>query len=328
MAEGERTTDADRDGEPRGRRTTRLRRWRLAALLLAVAVPLAGGYWWYREAPTVDDLKQQAGLKGKQELVVGIKTDMPGIGLRDPATGAYSGFDVDITRMIAADLGFQASDVRFVEIQNEDRSRMRGADGVLVDLVVATYSITDRREGMRGVTFSSPYLETEQSVITRKDHEPIREAAQLRDRRVCTLSTSTSTDAVSAAGAVMDNSNNISECVTRLLAGEVEAVTTDAVILAGFVSAHPDELAHHDIALETPELWAVNTGDNAALLALVNLSLRRSACDPADQRWEEAFERHLRPMLEHNPGEALPLDRQPEAEDVDVRTWPSTVPDC
>src|SRR5690606_31354260 len=100
-------------------------------------------------------------------------------------------FDIDIARMIAADLGFDESDVRFVEIQNEDRSRMRADDGEYVDLVVATYSATDKREQNRKVSFSEPYLETEQSVVTLKDHPPVLSLTELVGERVCTLSTST-----------------------------------------------------------------------------------------------------------------------------------------
>ncbi|PPK67436.1 transporter substrate-binding domain-containing protein [Actinokineospora auranticolor] len=287
----------------------------VAALVIAVTV-------WYQAVPTLDDLKAEAGLKGKAELVIGVKVDMPGIGLYDPETKTYSGFDVDIAYLIAADLGFQSDEVRFLEIQNEDRSRMRGVTGERVDLVIATYSATPEREAGRQVSFSDPYLETEQSVVTRKDHGPVLALSGLAGERVCTLSTSTSEGPLPKAGAKVVYEDTIAACIAKLRSGELDAVTTDAVILGGFVEKYPDELRHHDIGLETPELWAVNTGGNEALRKLVNISLYNSRNDPADKRWENAFDKHLRPMQKASPNQPNPIDEQPEVAEVEVRRWP------
>ncbi|SDD35525.1 transporter substrate-binding domain-containing protein [Actinokineospora iranica] len=296
---------------------------RFAALIAAalVAAGIAVAVWW-EQVPTEDELKEQAGLKGKSELVIGVKTDMPGIGFLDPDTGVLSGFDIDIAYLIAADLGFEPSKVRLVEIENEDRSKMRGADGRRVDLVVATYSDTPERAAVGGVSFSFPYLETEQSVLTRKDHRPVLALTELAGESVCTLTTSTSVRAAETAGAKIVYDLTIAGCVDLLRAGKVGSVTTDAAILAGFAQRYPDELRHHDIALEAKELWAVNTGGNEPLRTLVNLALYRSQNDPADKRWEDAYNRHLRPMARHSPEQLIPLDQQRGAVEVEVRQWP------
>jgi glutamate transport system substrate-binding protein len=39
-------------------------------------------------------------------VVVGVKEDQPGLGFRDATTGEFSGFDIEIARMVAAGLGF------------------------------------------------------------------------------------------------------------------------------------------------------------------------------------------------------------------------------
>ncbi|MCG8915865.1 transporter substrate-binding domain-containing protein [Actinokineospora sp. PR83] len=309
--------------EDEHRPDTHRARWvRFAALITAAvaAVGIAVAVWWEQE-PTEDELKELAGVKGKSELSIGVKVDIPGIGYRDEH-GVISGFDVDIAYLLAADLGFDRSEVRLVEIDNEDRSRMRGVDGRPVDLVVATYSATTERAAVSGVNFSFPYLETEQSVLTRRDHRQVLALTELANEKVCTLTTSTSVQAAEAAGAEIVYRQTIKECVDELLAGTLDAVTTDAVILAGFTHRQPDKLLHHDIALEAKELWAVNAGDNKALLALVNLALYRSQTDPADKRWEEAFDRHLRPMVPDSPPQLLPLDEQRGATEVEVRLWP------
>ena len=39
-------------------------------------------------------------------VVVGVKEDQPGLGFKDATTGEYSGFDIEMARMVAAGLGF------------------------------------------------------------------------------------------------------------------------------------------------------------------------------------------------------------------------------
>nr|WP_260408079.1 transporter substrate-binding domain-containing protein [Planomonospora venezuelensis] len=309
-------------GERSGGRRLRLAGW-LAAVLAAVFV--AGWAVWETGPPTEAELLEQAGLNGKDRLLVGVKDDTPGIALRRP-DGGYEGFDIEIALMIAADLGFRADEVEFLSIETEDRARMtaRNAAGqhVKVDLVVATFSVTPARRENPAIGFSTPYLETQQSVITRKGHADVTSLAQLRGKKVCTLATSTSETEVDKVGADVTRKNRISECVAGLKAEEYEAVTTDTALLAGFVENEPDLLEHHDIGLETPEQWAVNAGTNTALRTLVDLSLHRSATDPRDLRWEEAYERFISPMQRHNPREQVAGRTQPPVPEPDVRRWP------
>src|SRR5262249_30498353 len=132
-------------------------------------------------------LLRQAGLTGKRELLIGVKDDQPGIALRNPDTGTYTGFDIDIAYLIAGDLGFRPVDVRFLSIESEDRERMRAYDPktkthVTVDMVIASYSITPARIAA-GANFSAPYLLTEQSVVTRKDHRQVEALGDLAAER-------------------------------------------------------------------------------------------------------------------------------------------------
>jgi glutamate transport system substrate-binding protein len=276
--------------------------------------------------PSEQELRERAGLVGLSELLVGVKEDQPGTGMRDRNTGQFTGFDIEIALMVAAELGFRPSEVRFLAIESEDRSRMqaRRDDGrfVTVHLVVATYSITPEREETQGVNFSAPYLTTEQSVVTRRDHPGVETLDDLAGRPVCSLATATSESPATRAGVRLTSKKRISECITALHAGQVEAVTTDAAILAGFVAAEPDKLQHHDIGLEARESWGINTGPNEALRDLVNLALYRSANDPGDKRWEDAFDKYLRPEQPANLPQQVAIDQQPDVEKVEVREWP------
>jgi glutamate transport system substrate-binding protein len=302
---------------------------RLAVILAVLVVVLAVGVVVVMVAgpPSEDNLLEQAGLIGKHELLVGVRDDQPGVALRDPRTGVFTGFDIDIAYLLASDLGFRPNEVRFLPIQAEDRMRMRARDPrsggyVTVDLVLAAYSITPAREA-EGARFSEAYLRTEQSVVTRRGHPPVRALSDLHAEKVCTLGTSTSLDALHRAGVPAARlENQDSACVAGVLEHRYDAVTTDAAILAGFVHQHPGELVHHDIGLDTEENWGVNVGSNEALRTLVNLSLYRSWHDPGDRRWEDAFDRNLRVEQPDSPDQDVAVDQQPPLGKPAVRQWP------
>lgn len=312
--------------DARRRRVVRVARLIAVTLALVIAAVAAVVTVVGAGPPSEQELRERAGLVGKTELLVGVKDDQPGTSLRDPGTGQFTGFDIDIALMVAAELGFRPSEVRFLPIESEDRAwrQARGADGrfVTVDLVVATYSVTPERERDPGVTFSAPYLVTEQSVVTLRDHAPVDTLPDLAGRPVCSLATATSESPAGRAGVKLISKKRISECFAALRARQVEAVTTDAAILAGFVAAAPDELVHHDIGLEQRESWGVNVGPNEALRDLVNLALYRSKYDATDKRWEDAFDRYLRPEQPANQPQQVAIDEQPDVPKVEVREWP------
>lgn len=322
-------------------RASRSRQLRLAALLLLLVVVVAATVRVIVATgpPTWDELRERAGLTNRDRLIIGVKDDQPGVAQK-LENGAFEGFDIDIAYMIAEDLGFDAPEVTLLSIESEDRARRqaRDADGsfVTVDLVVASYSITEQRRD-QGVTFSFPYLETEQSVLTLAS-DP-RQVASLRDlerAKVCTLGTSTSEQRLREAGANPIGRNRISQCIQALYDGEVDAVTTDAAILAGFVGPRPPgelppatkllrpkELRHWDIGAESAEKWGVNTGPVPEMRDLVNLSLQQSAKGPDGDRWKAAFDRYLASEQQYSNPQQVAVGRQPEPEEtVEVRQWP------
>ncbi|MEU0481481.1 transporter substrate-binding domain-containing protein [Streptosporangium sp. NPDC006013] len=317
----------DPPGTParRGFRRFRLTAW-IALVVAAVVVGVSIA--WVNGPPTEAELREKAGLLSKDRLRIGVKDDTPGIALRSKDGSGFEGFDIDIAYMIAADLGFRRDQVEFMSIETEDRARMqaRNENGefVRVDLVVATFSVTPDRKADPSVGFSTPYLFTEQSVVTRSDYEDehVASLGQLEGKKVCSLGTSTSL--VELSKAIRGNpiaEGLISKCVERLQRGDIDAVTTDAALLAGFV-AQDRNLRHHDIALEKTEMWAVNAGPNAALRTLVDLALYRSYADPQNQRWEEAYKTHIEPLLKTNPGVNVAQAEQPCALPPPVRRWP------
>jgi glutamate transport system substrate-binding protein len=171
-------------------------------------------------------------------MIIGVKPDQPGLSQKDPS-GAYAGFDDEIARMIASDLGFSGK-IHFVDVETQGRE-YRIASGQ-VDLVVASYTINPDR--LTRVSFAGPYYVAGQDFLVRKDDQSAARPEDLAGSKVCVVRESTSADRVRAKFPTMqvEERGKYSECVDELLKGNVRAVSTDDTILAGFVAQHPAQL--------------------------------------------------------------------------------------
>src|SRR5699024_7201196 len=69
------------------------------------------------------------------KITIGIKFDQPGLGLKSGDT--YSGFDVDVARYVAKELGFDADQITFKESPSPQRENLLQSGQV--DMIVATY---------------------------------------------------------------------------------------------------------------------------------------------------------------------------------------------
>jgi ABC-type amino acid transport/signal transduction systems, periplasmic component/domain len=170
---------------------------------------------------------------GKDGLVIGVKPDQPGLGIRE-SNGTYVGFDVDVARYIARELG--VTDPKFVSAPSSKREDMI-RDGE-VDMVVATYSITPQRKTK--VAFGGPYYVAHQDTLVRANETAIDNVRDLRGRKLCEVTGSNSWRRVKEERKIavdLVQSPSYSDCMTKLKSGAVDAVSTDDLILAGFASS-------------------------------------------------------------------------------------------
>ncbi len=174
------------------------------------------------------------------KLVVGIKFDQPGLGLKQP-DGTFAGFDVEVAKYVADKLGVPADGIEFKESKSAEREGLieRGE----VDYIVATYSITDTRK--EKVNFAGPYFVAAQDLLVKADNTDITGPEAMAGKILCSVSGSTSAQKVKdnyAADVALQEASTYTECVEQLKAGSVDAVTTDNVILAGYAAQAPGEL--------------------------------------------------------------------------------------
>jgi glutamate transport system substrate-binding protein len=178
---------------------------------------------------------EASSITDKNTLVIGVKSDQPGLGQRTEK-GTFEGFDVDVATYVAGGLGVQEKDIRFRPTpSNEREEALRNGT---VDMVFATYSITPDRKDQ--VTFAGPYYVAHQDILVRKRDNSIRTVRGLRGKRVCDAAGSNSLRRVieeREVAAVPVPARSYSECVTALVAGRIDAVSTDDLILAGFAAA-------------------------------------------------------------------------------------------
>ena len=76
------------------------------------------------------------------KIRIGIKFDQPGLGFKK--SGTYVGFDVDVAKYVAKKLGYSEDQIIWKEAPSKQREAMiQNGD---VDMILATYSITDERK--------------------------------------------------------------------------------------------------------------------------------------------------------------------------------------
>ncbi|AQZ65556.1 putative glutamate transporter glutamate-binding protein [[Actinomadura] parvosata subsp. kistnae] len=191
----------------------------LAALLVLASTAVAGC-----------GLNRPESIVDKDELVIGVRSDLPSVGFRKP-DGTYEGFDVDVARYLAARLG---KSVSFLGVLAADREKVL-MDG-RADMVVATFTIDQERK--RRVLFAGPYHISYQDILIRPD-EKIANVRDLEGRRICEVQGSNAAQRVVAERGVKAQLvpfPDYNRCLTALKDKQVDAVTTNDVILAGLAA--------------------------------------------------------------------------------------------
>jgi glutamate transport system substrate-binding protein len=188
------------------------------------------------EEVTFEEGTTMAALNEAGEITIGTKFDQPLFGLKGP-DGTPVGFDVEIGKLIAAKLGIEASDITWTETVSANREPF--IQNGQVDLVVATYTINDARKEV--ISFAGPYYEAGQDLLVLEGNDEITGPEDLADKTVCTVSGSTSEKNIAAYTSNISATDIYSNCLGPLRSGDVDAVTTDNVILAGLADQNAGE---------------------------------------------------------------------------------------
>ncbi|WP_199550032.1 glutamate ABC transporter substrate-binding protein [Streptomyces sp. N35] len=226
--------------------------------------------------------------KRRGRLIVGAKEDQPYLGEKDPASGTYSGFDIEIAKMIGASLGFDPKKIEFRTIASANRET--ALQNGQIDYYVGTYTINDNRKKLVG--FGGPYYMAGQGLLVRSDEEDINGPQDLDGKKVCSAAGSTPYQRIQAdyPKAELVAYDTYSICVDNLLTYQVDAVTTDDAILQGYAAKLPEEMKLVGKPFsEEPYGIGVPRGDNALRFAIDDALAAREK----DGTWKKAYDATL-----------------------------------
>jgi glutamate transport system substrate-binding protein len=244
-----------------------------AGLLLALPLAACGG-----DAETGGE----PGEGGK--VVIGVKFDQPGLGLKEG--DAYTGFDVEVANYVAKELGY--TEVEFKESPSAQRETLIQSDQV--KMIFATYSITDDRK--QKISFAGPYFIAGQDLLVKADNTDITGPDSLNGKKLCSVTGSTSAKKIKdnyASGVQLQEFDTYSKCVEALNAGQIDAVTTDNVILAGFAAQSQYQGKLKVVGQPFSEERygvGIKKGDTD-LCGKINAALEKMQSDEA---WQKAFD--------------------------------------
>jgi glutamate transport system substrate-binding protein len=187
--------------------------------------------------PDFAEGSQMAEYADAGSIRIGVKYDQPGIGFLGAGEDDPTGFDIEMGKIIAGQLGIAPEDIEWVETISDNREPFLQTDKV--DIVIASYSITPERRAIVGQM--GPYYETGEQLLVPTDSD-IESVEDIDGVEVCSVTGSTSLEQVIEKGAKGRGFETYSECLEQVLNGSVPAMATDGAILLGYAAEHPDDV--------------------------------------------------------------------------------------
>ncbi len=160
------------------------------------------------------------------------------------------------------------------------------------------------------VDFSSVYYDAGQKVLVRADSD----AAGIEDlagQKVCTSASSTSVENLRALADPPEITEVVdqTDCLRLFQAGDVAAISTDDVILAGFAAQDPNAKIVGARFSDEPYGLAISL-DHPEFTQFVNAVLERMRTDGT---WKAIYEKWLGEVYATSQGEGAPIPEPPAA---------------
>src|SRR5918996_476595 len=220
-------------------------------------------------------------IQRRGEITIGVKFDVPPFGFENPQTDEVEGFDVDIGRFIAEELGVEPN---FIEAISDNRIPFleRGT----ADLILSTMTINAERD--MEIDFSEPYYIARGRILVPKGSD-IKGLEGLAGNSVCTALGSTYEETIreDAPDADLKLVDTYSECLELLQNEAIDAISTDDVILTGMIIQDDTLEMVGDPLTTEPYGVGIKDGDKQ-LKDFVDGVLQNVE---EDGRWEETYQK-------------------------------------
>lgn len=174
-------------------------------------------------------------IQAKGVLRAGVKVDVPKFGYKDPKTDKIDGFEIDVVRALAKKILGDANKIELTGINAKTRGP--ALDNGEVDVVVATYTITEERK--KSWNFSDSYYQDAVGLLVKKD-AGIASLKDLNGKKIGVAQAATSKKALTEEAEKLGVKIEFQEYATypeikaALEAGRVQAFSVDGAILAGY----------------------------------------------------------------------------------------------
>ncbi|TQM78029.1 amino acid ABC transporter substrate-binding protein (PAAT family) [Saccharothrix saharensis] len=227
-----------------------------------------------------------ARIQARGRLIAGVDQNTYLMGFRNPFSGELEGFDVDLAREVARAVFGDPDAIQFTVLTSEQR--IPALERREVDIVVRTMTATCDR--WQKVNFSTVYLQAGQRVLVPSGSD-VTGIESLGGKRVCATkgSSSLANVATAASRPVPVSVPNWTDCLVMLQQGQVDAISTDDTILAGFAAQDPYTKVVGPQFTAEPYGMAFPKADED-FVRLVNALLERLR---ADGTWARLHERWL-----------------------------------
>lgn len=226
-----------------------------------------------------------AEIEDRGTLIVGVSADTLLMSARNPFTGEIEGFDVDILREVSRAIFGDPDRLQFRVITSGQRLEV--LESGEVDLVARTFTITCAR--WEQIAFSAEYYHAGQQVLVAEGSDA-QGLEDLAGQRVCAPEGTTTLNRLSdypEVEAVAAPTH--SQCLALFQQGQVDAITGDDTILAGFAAQDPYAVVVGESISDEPYGIGVPAG-NVDMVRFVNAVLEQMVDDGT---WTDIYERWL-----------------------------------
>lgn len=211
----------------------------------------------------------------KGKIVVAMEGDWAPWSFHDMDTNEVIGFDADVARGIAEELGVE---IELVEAPWE--SLLAGLDAGRYDMVVNGIEITEERG--EKYDFSTPYGYIKTALIVRADNEEIKSFEDLAGKTTVNSIASTYMTLAESYGATATGVSTLNDTLQNVLDGRADATLNADVSFFDYMNQHPD--APLKIAATTEEASHVaipirKGEDEADFIAAVDAAIEAMRAD-------------------------------------------------
>ena len=192
----------------------------LAALVAAASVLVVACGGPDEPAPTTSSRPAESAtlkrITDRGKIIIGLRADTPGLAHRDPVSGAFDGFEVELGKLVAAGLGLKPDQITFTQLTSDTGLPSVAAGTVDIFLGGATKA----QVGPAGLLAAGPYLTAGLGLLYRKSGPTVTDAASAAGRKVCTVSNSPeqamARDAKITDPGKLVGSTSVRDCVDEL----------------------------------------------------------------------------------------------------------------